>query len=325
MVRALPSAVRFRPLDGGYRVRLDTADLKQGALAARLTAPSTIQVQGQDIAIDNLLLDVGGGQVGVRGTVAEKLNLAVSIKALPLAIANAIRPDLALGGTIDGSAAVTGTRAAPDVAFDLKGRAIAAAALRQAGLHTISVDAKGTSNAQKLTINASVVSPEGLRATATGAVPLDGGALALDVNLKAFPLAVLNAVVPGQGLGGTISGSAKIAGSLAQPKANFNVSGDRLSATALDDLGLSPLKAAAAGSFSDQVITLSSASASAPAGLTLAASGRVDLAGAAARTSRSTVGRRFRSPTAFSPTAARRYRAPSRSPRRSPGASRSQR
>ena len=138
------------PLDGGYRVRLDAVDLKQGTLAARLTAPSTIQVQGQDIAIDNLLLDVGGGQVGVRGTIAEKLNLAVSIKALPLAIANAIRPDLALAGTIDGSAAVTGTRAAPDVAFDLKGRAIAAAALRQAGLSTVNVDAKGTSNAQKL-------------------------------------------------------------------------------------------------------------------------------------------------------------------------------
>ena len=268
------------PLDGGYRVRLDTADLKQGALAARLTKPSTIQVQGQDVAIDNLLLDVGGGQVGVRGTIAAKLNLAVSINKLPLAIANAIRPDLALAGTIDGSAAVTGTRAAPDIAFDLKGRALAAAALRQAGLRTIDVDAKGTSNAQKLTVNASVVSPEGLRATATGAVPLDGGALALDVNLKAFPLAVLNAVVPGQGLGGTISGSAQIAGSLARPKANFNVSGDRLSATAIDDLGLSPLKVAATGTFADNVVTLSSASASAPAGLTIAADGRVDLAGA---------------------------------------------
>ena len=112
------------PLDVGYRVRLDTADLKQGALAARLTAPSTIQVQGQDIAIDSLLLDVGGGRIGVRGTVAETLSLAVSIDKLPLAIANAIRPDLALGGTIDGSAAVTGTRSAPDIGFDLKGRAI---------------------------------------------------------------------------------------------------------------------------------------------------------------------------------------------------------
>ena len=90
------------PLDAGYRVKLDTVDLKQGALAARLTTPSTIDIQGQNLAIDNLLLDVGGGQVGVRGTVAEKLNLAVSIKALPLAIANAVRPDLALGGTIDG-------------------------------------------------------------------------------------------------------------------------------------------------------------------------------------------------------------------------------
>ena len=110
-------------------------------------------------------------------------------------------------------------------------------------------------------------------------MPLDGGALALDVNLKAFPLAVLNAVVPGQELGGTISGAAKVAGSLAQPKASFTVSGDRLSATALDDLGLSPLKASAAGSFANQVITLSTASASSPAGLSLAASGRVDLAG----------------------------------------------
>ena len=88
-------------------MKLDTVNLKQGALAARLTAPSTIEIQGQNVAIDNLLLDVGGGQVGVRGTIAEKLNLAVSIKALPLAIANAVRPDLALGGTIDGSAAVT--------------------------------------------------------------------------------------------------------------------------------------------------------------------------------------------------------------------------
>jgi translocation and assembly module TamB len=268
------------PLDGGYRVRLDTADLKQGALAARLTAPSTIQVQGQDIALDNLLLDVGGGRIGVRGTVAEKLSLAVSISKLPLAIANAIRPDLALGGTIDGSASVTGTRTAPEIGFDLKGRAIAAAALHQAGLSTIGVDAKGSSNAQRLTVSATVTSPEGLRATAAGAVPLDGGALALDVGLRAFPLAVLNAVVPGQGLGGTISGSAKIAGSLARPSANFNISGERLSATALDDFGLSPLRAAAAGSFSDRVITLSSADASAPAGLTLSASGRVDLAGA---------------------------------------------
>ena len=131
------------PLDVGYRLRLDTADLKQGALAARLTAPSTIQVQGQDIAIDNLLLEVGGGRIGVRGTVAEKLSLAVSIDRLPLAIANAIRPDLALGGTIDGSAAVTGTRSAPDIAFDLKGRAIAAAALRQAGLKTVDVVGEG--------------------------------------------------------------------------------------------------------------------------------------------------------------------------------------
>ena len=137
-----------------------------------------MEVQGQDIAIDNLLLEVGGGRIGVRGTVAETLSLAVSIDRLPLAIANAIRPDLELGGTIDGSAAVTGTRSAPDIAFDLKGLGIAAAALRQAGLKTVDVSAKGTSNAQKLTVNAHPSKSQGLRATAAGTVPLDGGALA---------------------------------------------------------------------------------------------------------------------------------------------------
>ena len=167
------------PLDIGYRLRLDTAALKQGALAARLTAPSTIEVQGQDIAVDNLLLDVGGGRIGVRGTVAEKLSLAVSIDKSPLAIANAIRPDLALGGTVDGSAAITGTRSAPDIGFDLKGRGDCCRGpspgrpqdgrrLRQGEPRTL----------KSLPSMPTVASPEGLRATAAGTIPLDGGALA---------------------------------------------------------------------------------------------------------------------------------------------------
>jgi translocation and assembly module TamB len=265
------------PLDGGYRLGLQAIDLRQGGLAARLVQPSVIEIRGQNISVGDLALDVGGGRIRASGTIAESLDLAVSITALPLAIANTIRPDLGVGGTIDGTARVGGTRARPDIRFDLRGREIAAAALRQAGLRTVTLDARGTSTAERLNVDASVTSPEGLRATVSGGVPLGQGALALDVNLNAFPLAVLNAAAPGRNLGGSLSGTARVTGSLERPAASFDLRGAGLRASALDSAGLSPLEATAAGSFANQVVTLSSARVSGPQGLSLTASGRLPL------------------------------------------------
>ena len=257
-------------------MRLDTADLKQGALAARLTAPSTIEVQGQDIAIDNLLLDVGGGRIGVRGTVAETLSLAVSIDRLPLAIANAIRPDLALGGTIDGSAAVTGTRSAPDIAFDLKGlgdccrgpspgrpqdgrrlgegnleRAKAYRQCHRSKPRRVAGNGRRHGSARRRRAGSrrqpEIVSAR--RAECRSAWP---GAWRHDLRIRQNR---------------RLSGAAERRTSTSAATASAR--------PLLDDLGLSPLKAAAAGSFSDQVVTLSSANAS--------AAGRVDAGGEWAR------------------------------------------
>ena len=77
--------------------------LTQGQLAARLVQPAAITVRGQNLAIDSLPLDVGGGRITASGKVEDTLDLNVAIKALPLAIANTIKPDLRLGGTLDGS------------------------------------------------------------------------------------------------------------------------------------------------------------------------------------------------------------------------------
>src|SRR5690606_25640359 len=84
----------LRPIDDGYRVTLDRADLAQGQLAARLARRSTIDIQGQNAAIRDVELAVGGGRITANGAVAEQLDLAVSVSALPLAIANAVRPAL---------------------------------------------------------------------------------------------------------------------------------------------------------------------------------------------------------------------------------------
>jgi translocation and assembly module TamB len=267
------------PVDGGYRVGLESLDLAQGQLAARLVEPSAITIRGQNVALDSLVMDVGGGRVTAAGRIEDTLALDVAISALPLAIANTVKPDLHLGGTLDGVARIVGTRARPDINFDIRGRELTAAALSRAGLASITIDAKGTSTTTRLNVNASVTSPEGLRATVAGGVPLDDGDLALDVALNAFPLAVLNAATPGQNLGGNLSGSAKVTGKLADPAASFQLRGTGVRAAPLETAGAAPLDVTAAGRYGGKVLILSSATVNGPQGLAISANGRIPISG----------------------------------------------
>lgn len=274
------AAGALSPIEGGYRLALREMQVQQGNLAARLVEPAAFQMRGQTVGIDNLLLDVGGGRVSAQGEIADRLNLAVHITDLPLAIANTIKPDLALAGTLNGTVNIGGTRAEPDIRFSAQGRSLAAAALKQAGLRSINLDAEGTSTTSRLNVKAAITSPEGLRATANGAVPLDNGAMALDIALEAFPLAVLNAVAPDQDLGGSLSGTAKLTGSFADPAAAFTLRGAGVRAAALQSAGAAPLEINAAGNFAGNVLTLSSAEANGPQGLSVSASGRLPISGA---------------------------------------------
>lgn len=275
----IDTAGSLAPEAGGFRLSLSRADLVQGDLAARLKSPASVLIAGQNVTIDGLALAVGGGEVSANGTIADTLNLDVRIAALPLAIANAIKPDLALGGTLDGTAAVTGTRDNPNIRFDVTGRALRAAALGQAGISSLDVVARGTSTTNRLQIDATVTSPDGFRATANGAVPLGDGSLDLDVTLDRFPLASLNAVAPGQDLAGIVSGRARVTGPLANPAATFSVDGNGLSAAPLVQFGAAPLTLAAQGEYRNQVLSLSSSQVAGPQGLAISASGRVPLSG----------------------------------------------
>jgi len=263
------------PVEGGYTVNLASLDLTQGQLAAKLTQQANITIKGASVALDGVAMDVGGGRVEADGEIADQLNLDVAIRALPLAIANAIKPDLALGGTLDGTAKVGGTRQQPAITFDVKGRELAAAALKQAGLSRLSVDAKGTSSTDRLDVNATVTSPEGLNAKVAGPVPLKGGAMDLAIQLAEFPLATLNAAVPGQNLAGTVTANAKVTGTFEKPAAQFTVRGADVAATPLRAAGLAPLKVLAQGSFANDILLLDSAELGGPAGFRVTAKGRV--------------------------------------------------
>jgi translocation and assembly module TamB len=267
------------PEGDGFRIGLEEASLGQGVVTARLLEPASLLIVGDNIEIDSLAVDVAGGRISANGSIARTIDLDVSIARLPLSIANLVRPDLGLGGTLNAEATVSGERDAPNARFTLSGDAITAAALQQAGQSSLTVRASGETTGQRLNVDAAISSPEGLRANVRGGVPLDDGQLAVDVDLNAFPLAALNRVAPGQDLGGAITGTARVAGTKTAPQANFNLRGSSLSAAPLQAAGIASLDATAAGRFADQAVTLSSVSVTGPAGLSLDASGTVPLSG----------------------------------------------
>ena len=67
-------------------------------MTATLTAPATVTIRGSAIELTPLDLDFGQGNLMAQGKLDESFDVDIAIRDLPLAIANAIRPDLGLVG-----------------------------------------------------------------------------------------------------------------------------------------------------------------------------------------------------------------------------------
>lgn len=273
------AAGSLEPKDGGFLLSLTSADVKQGQLAAKLASPASVAVKGSNLSFGDVVIDAGSGRVKVNGSVADKLDLSVAISDLPLALANAVKADLGLGGTVNGTARITGTRDQPNIVFDVKARGVTAAQLKQQGIAALDADAKGTSANDRLNVDARIFGGGGIDVRANGGVPLGKGDLALDVNLTSLPLSALNGVVKGQELGGAVTGTARVTGPLQNPAASFNLRGTGLAAKPLRDNGLAPLSLQAAGQYAANAVDISSLTLDGPRGLNMTASGKVPFSG----------------------------------------------
>jgi translocation and assembly module TamB len=116
----------------------------------------------------------------------------------------------------------------------------------------------------------------GGRLVATGTA---GESLDIGLTLEALPLSVANAIQPGLGLAGTVSGSGRIGGTASAPQASFSLAGSGIGATAIEPFGIAPLRFAAQGSFADNTVRITSAEASGAGGLAMSGSGSVPLSG----------------------------------------------
>lgn len=214
------------PLDQGYRLALDQAVLTQGTLRAQLARPTALAIAGDRVSLDAVQFDVGGGRISASGSAGANLDIALEVSALPLSVANAIAPDLALAGTLNGSGRITGVASNPNASFTVTGSGVSAAAIRDFGVTPMQFSARGSFAKQVVTLDsASATGAGGLQLSASGRVPLNGRGLALEVQGSA-PLALGNRFVADRGgqLSGTANLNARITGSLSAPQFSGTVS-----------------------------------------------------------------------------------------------------
>ncbi|ESR23410.1 translocation/assembly module TamB domain-containing protein [Lutibaculum baratangense] len=271
---ALAASGTLAPVESGFDVVLSTLRLSHQDIVASLRSEARVAIRDGEIAIESADLGIGGGGVTLAGTIGDELDLSAVVQALPLSLANAFVPDLALGGEVSGRLEATGTTASPVADFQLTGRGITAAPLRDAGISALSIETAGQfrDGTVELTLDTNV---GGGTVNVEGSI---GETLDVTARINGLPVAIANAFVPDLGLGGSLSGTARATGSLDNPDGTFDATIVGLTADVLRQANAGPLSLTANGRVSGRTLTLETARLQG-GGISATAQGTVPLEG----------------------------------------------
>ncbi|MBY5443466.1 filamentous hemagglutinin adherence factor [Rhizobium leguminosarum] len=233
---------------------------------------------------DNLSLKANGN-VAVKGTTIDTVNVDAVLANVPANIANGFVADLAAEGTISGKIVTRGSLSAPNADFDLNWKDAATSHTKRAGLAALGVTASGKFAENKLDFNAAVSGDKDLSLKAMGNVALAGTAIdsiKVDAEIAKLPASLANAFVPDLAAGGTISGTMSAAGTFAAPKADFKLDWTDAATSQTRLAHLSGLALAASGRFADNRLDFDTNLAG-QGGLSLKAAGNVAISGTSVR------------------------------------------
>ncbi|MFC3208371.1 translocation/assembly module TamB domain-containing protein [Aquamicrobium soli] len=209
-VKDIPASAagRVKVANGTTTVELGSGQATMRGLKATIAAPSTITIANGITTIGKLVIGLGGGTATVSGTAGQTLGIDAVLANVPLSLANAFSPGLQAGGTVSGTAKVTGAAADPKVAFDIKAAGVGVAQTRDAGFGGIGIAADGSFAGKKLSFKSSISEGSGLALKGGGSVTLAGTPdLALDFS-GPVPFAFLSRKLAEQGL--SLSGTANV-------------------------------------------------------------------------------------------------------------------
>jgi len=109
-------AAKIEPTPDEIRVALQKLDARFQGIPIGLNAPAKITVVGSTVKIQQASLRLGGGRLGINGTVDQAASdLTVDLSGLPLSIVDTFAPGTNLEGTAQAKARVTGALADPKV------------------------------------------------------------------------------------------------------------------------------------------------------------------------------------------------------------------
>lgn len=261
--------------------RLETLRITRAGTNVALSAPATLSLRDGTVAVDRFALATGGGTVTVQGSAGDALDLAVDIRALPLALAALADPALNLSGTLNGSARITGPAAAPTGRYDLAVLRATSPDIARAGAGPFDLRANGTLDGGSVRISSTLSGPALSGVAINGTVPFQGNGLDLSMRGN-ISLAIANALLATSGAraSGTAAVDATVRGSLADPRAGGTV---RLSGARYEDAvnGVTLDKIQAVVTGTDRSVTLSSFQAATLNGGTIQGNGSVTLDAAA--------------------------------------------
>ncbi len=211
--------------DGGQRIVLDALALTSTIANARLAGPTTLLLREGTVGLSDARVTIGDGSLVINGSAGRTLDLRVALTAIPLAIANAVRPDLQLAGTLSGTVQASGTASAPTAAFTISASSLSTAQTASFDVAPLSVETSGRFDAasSNLLIEAlTATNAQDISVSGRGRVPLSGGSLDMSAQ-GTVPLAIAQRFVAGRGA--TLSGLARFDVTATGPLASPSVSG----------------------------------------------------------------------------------------------------
>ena len=143
------------------RLELSAFEAKGAGQRITLAGPARFAFPSASVEIRGLALASGAGRLTVDGTAGAALDLTLSAKALPLALAKLASPDLALDGALDASARIGGAASGPTGDWRLELARLSAPQLRAAGLAGLGLRASGRLQGARTSLNAALSSAAG--------------------------------------------------------------------------------------------------------------------------------------------------------------------
>ncbi|WP_337269329.1 translocation/assembly module TamB domain-containing protein [Oryzifoliimicrobium ureilyticus] len=226
-----------------------------------VTAKGNFADEKLDASAKIALADGAGANADARlqlnGTAIAAMNVNARLDRIPAALANGFVPNLDAAGMLSGTLVASGTLEQPTADLDMSWSNAATNQTRAA--HLAPLEAKTTAHLANgaLQFDTSATDGSATQLTASGTAHLEGTTirdLQANADLKAVPASLLNSFRPDLDAKGTISATAKVAGSLPKPAIDFTLNWDGASTAQTKTAGLSTLTLKSKGTFADSAI-----------------------------------------------------------------------